>query len=260
MTKAIPKPRRQPELQPGSQRGSQRGSQHNEEAAIPVRKTDAPDTHKTSDAVNNAPMIDVLLCDDHTIVLAGLERLVSTFPGIRVVATVEGGAAAVAAVLAHRPQIVLMDLQMPIVDGIEATRQIMAAAPETCVVILTSFSDRHRIQAALAAGAIGYQLKDATPSELEAAIRAAARGEAPLAPKVAMALVRAEVSPEAELSARELETLALVAKGLPNKQIGRKLGITEATVKAHLTSIFRRIGVENRTQAARWFERTQGES
>ena len=128
--------------------------------------------------------IDVMLCDDHTIVMAGLERLVSTFPGIRVVATIEGGAGAVEAVLAHRPHIVLMDLQMPVVDGIEATRQIMAAAPSTGVVILTSFSDRHRIQGALAAGAIGYQLKDATPSELESAIRAAARGEAPLAPKV----------------------------------------------------------------------------
>jgi DNA-binding NarL/FixJ family response regulator len=205
-----------------------------------------------------APTIDVLLCDDHTIVLAGLERLVSTFPGIRVVATVEGGAGAAEAVLKHRPHIVLMDLQMPIVDGIEATRQIMAAAPSTCVVVLTSFSDRHRIQGALGAGAVGYQLKDATPSELESAIRAAARGEAPLAPKVAMTLVRAEATPEIELSPRELETLALVAKGMPNKQIGRKLDITEATVKAHLTSIFRRIGVENRTQAARWFERSQG--
>ena len=221
--------------------------------------SDSDSDSERSSLDETAPTIDVLLCDDHTIVLAGLERLVSTFPGIRVVATVEGGAGAVAAVLAHRPHIVLMDLQMPIVDGIEATRQIMAAAPSTCVVILTSFSDRHRIQGALGAGAIGYQLKDATPSELEAAIRAAARGEAPLAPKVAMALVRAEASPEVQLSPRELETLELVAKGLPNKQIGRKLDITEATVKAHLTSIFRRIGVENRTQAARWFERTQGE-
>jgi DNA-binding NarL/FixJ family response regulator len=221
--------------------------------SISTNKTVSPPTP------TSAPTIDVLLCDDHTIVLAGLERLVSTFSGIRVVATVEGGAGAAEAVLKHHPHIVLMDLQMPIVDGIEATRQIMAVAPSTCVVILTSFSDRHRIQGALGAGAIGYQLKDATPSELESAIRAAARGEAPLAPKVAMALVRAEATPEVQLSPRELETLGLVAKGMPNKLIGRKLGITEATVKAHLTSIFRRIGVENRTQAAGWFERSQGE-
>ncbi len=119
-------------------------------------------------------MIDVLLCDDHTVVLAGLERLVSTFPDVRVIATATNGEEAVAAVLAHRPHVVLMDLQMPLVDGIEATKRITEAVPGTPVVILTSFSDRHRIQAALAAGAIGYQLKDATPSEIEAAIRAAA--------------------------------------------------------------------------------------
>jgi DNA-binding NarL/FixJ family response regulator len=204
-------------------------------------------------------MIDVLLCDDHTVVLAGLERLVSTFPDVRVIATVGDGEAAVAAVLKYRPHVVLMDLQMPIVDGIEATKRITAAMPGTPVVILTSFSDRHRIQAALAAGAIGYQLKDATPAEIESAIRAAARGEAPLAPKVAMTLVRAEADSEVQLSPRELQALELVANGLPNKQIGRKLGISEATVKAHLTSIFRRIGVENRTQAARWFERSRGD-
>jgi DNA-binding NarL/FixJ family response regulator len=209
---------------------------------------------------NPAPTLRVLLCDDHTIVLSGLERLVNTFPNVAVVAAVTTASAALAAVLEYRPQIVLMDLQMPNVDGIEATRQIMAAAPETCVVILTSFSDRHRIQGALAAGAIGYLLKDATPSELESALWAAARGEAPIAPKAAMALVRGENASNVELSPRELEALALVASGLPNKQIGRKLGITEATVKAHLTSIFRRIGVENRTQAARWYERTKGES
>jgi DNA-binding NarL/FixJ family response regulator len=184
---------------------------------------------------------------------------VSTFPDVQVVATATNGEEAVAAVLAHRPHVVLMDLQMPVVDGIEATKRITEVVPGTPIVILTSFSDRHRIQAALAAGAIGYQLKDATPAEIEAAIRAAARGEAPLAPKVAMTLVRAEADPEVQLSPREMEALELVANGLPNKQIGRKLGISEATVKAHLTSIFRRIGVDNRTQAARWFERSSND-
>jgi DNA-binding NarL/FixJ family response regulator len=209
--------------------------------------------------MSNEPEITVLLCDDHVVVLAGLERLVSTFEGIRVVATANDGSEAVRAVQEHRPTVVLMDLQMPGMDGIEATKQIREVAPECNVVILTSFSDRPRIQAALGAGAIGYQLKDATPSEIETAIRAAARGEAPLGPKVAMALVRSSPIEEAELSPRELETLALISKGLPNKQIARALGIAEATVKAHVTAIFRSIGVENRTQAARWYERHHGE-
>jgi DNA-binding NarL/FixJ family response regulator len=178
---------------------------------------------------------------------------------MRVVATASDGLAAVAAAHQHKPHVVLMDLQMPVMDGVEATKRITTELPESHVVILTSFSDRARIQGALAAGAIGYQLKDATPDEIEAAIRAAARGEAPFATKVAMTLVRGEAERNVGLSDRELETLSYVAKGLANKHIGRKLGITEATVKAHLTSIFRSIGVENRTQAARWFERNHGE-
>ncbi len=208
--------------------------------------------------INASPTINVLLCDDHVVVLAGLERLVSTFEGIRVVATATNGLTAIAAAHQHRPHVVLMDLQMPGVDGVEATKRITSEIPECNVVILTSFSDRQRIQAALGAGAIGYQLKDATPQEIESAIRAAARGEAPIGSKIAMTLFRGEPLPETELSPRELETLGLVARGLANKQIGRKLGITEATVKAHLTSIFRTIGSENRTQAARWYERNHG--
>jgi DNA-binding NarL/FixJ family response regulator len=203
-------------------------------------------------------MIRVVLCDDHGVVLAGLERLLGTFDGIDVVATAADGNAAIAAVAVHRPDVVLMDLQMPGLDGVEATRCIMAEAPETRVVIFTSFSDRPRIKAALAAGAIGYQLKDATPSEIESAIRAAARGEAPLASKVAMTLVREPIA-AVVLSERETEILGYVAAGLSNKLIARRLGIAEATVKAHLTSVFRSIGAENRTQAARWFERELGD-
>ncbi len=202
-------------------------------------------------------MIRVLLCDDHGVVLAGLENLLGTFDGIEVVATAADGNAAIAAVAVHRPDVVLMDLQMPGLDGVEATKRIMVEAPDTRVVIFTSFSDRPRIKAALAAGAIGYQLKDATPTEIESAIRAAARGEAPLAPKVAMTLVREPAA--AVLSERETEILGYVAAGMSNKLIARRLGIAEATVKAHLTSVFRSIGAENRTQAARWFERELGD-
>ena len=150
-----------------------------------------------------------------------------------------------------------MDLEMPELDGIAATSRIREAQPDVAVVILTSFSDRDRIVAALDAGAAGYVLKDAEPDELARAVRAAARGEAPLDPKAARALLnaRAEAPPAADLSAREREVLAMVVAGLPNKLIARRLGISEKTVKAHLTSVFRQIGVTDRTQAALWAER-----
>ncbi len=147
-----------------------------------------------------------------------------------------------------------MDLEMPPPDGIESTRLLREAHPEVAVVILTSFSDRARILEALDAGAVGYLLKDATPAELERGIRAAARGEAPLDPRAASALLAARPRPSAAdgLSPREREVLVLVAEGLPNKLISRRLGISEKTVKAHLTSVFRTIGVDDRTQAAVW--------
>jgi DNA-binding NarL/FixJ family response regulator len=150
-----------------------------------------------------------------------------------------------------------MDLEMPVVDGIEATRRIAEAHPGIAVVVLTSFSDREQILRALDAGAIGYLLKDAEPAELEKAVRAAAKGDAPLDPRAGRALLSAReaASPLDALSDREREVLALVARGLPNKLIARELSISEKTVKAHLTSIFRTIGVSDRTQAALWAER-----
>ena len=150
-----------------------------------------------------------------------------------------------------------MDLEMPVLDGIEATRRIRAESPGVAVVVLTSFSDRERILRALDAGAAGYLLKDADPAELARAVRAAARGDAPLDPKAARALLsaRTEGSPGDALSEREREVLLMVAEGLPNKLIARRLEISEKTVKAHLTSVFRRIGVTDRTQAALWAER-----
>jgi DNA-binding NarL/FixJ family response regulator len=199
-------------------------------------------------------VIRVVVCDDHAVVRAGLEQLIATFDGVRTVATAEGGEAALAAVATQGADVVLMDLEMPPPDGIESTRRLRAAHPDVAVVILTSFSDRARIVQALDAGAVGYLLKDATPDELERGIRAAARGEAPLDPRAASALLSARSRPEpaGDLSQREREVLVLVAEGLPNKLISRRLGISEKTVKAHLTSVFRAIGVDDRTQAAVW--------
>jgi len=202
-------------------------------------------------------VIRVVIADDHAVVRSGLAQLLSTMEDVELVGTAGDGAAAAIVCDQERPDVVLMDLEMPDVDGIEATRRIRAASPETAVVILTSFSDRERILRALDAGAAGYLLKDAAPDELARAVRAAARGDAPLDPKAARAVLSARVggAPANTLSQREREVLAMVAEGLPNKVIARKLSISEKTVKAHLTSVFRQIGVTDRTQAALWAQR-----
>jgi len=201
--------------------------------------------------------IRVLLADDHHVVRRGLTELLEGIAGVIVVGAAADGAEAVALSAEREPDVILMDLSMPGVDGVEATRRVLSERPEARVVILTSFSDRDRILDALDAGAVGYLLKDAEPDELVRGVRAAARGESPLAPKAAQAVLaaRAEARPAAELTAREREVLALVGEGLANKQIARRLGISEKTVKAHLTSVFHRIGVADRTQAALWARR-----
>jgi DNA-binding NarL/FixJ family response regulator len=154
------------------------------------------------------------------------------------------------------PDVVLIDLSMPRLDGIAATARIVGARPDARVVVLTAFADRERILGALDAGALGYLLKESSPEELLGGIRSAARGESPLAPKAASELLAARAGRrDADLSGREREVLALVAEGLPNKLIARRLGISEKTVKAHLTRVFERIGVTDRTQAALWARR-----
>jgi DNA-binding NarL/FixJ family response regulator len=202
-------------------------------------------------------VIRVLLADDHDVVRRGLTALLEGAEDISVVGAAADGAEAVALSSEHLPDVVLMDLSMPGVDGVEATRRLTAERPDSRVVILTSFSDRDRILDALDAGAVGYLLKDAEPDELLRGVRAAARGESPLAPKAAQAVLeaRAESRPTTELTAREREVLELLADGLANKQIARRLGIAEKTVKAHLTSVFQSIGVTDRTQAALWARR-----
>ncbi len=202
-------------------------------------------------------MIRVLIADDHAVVRTGLTQLVGTFDGVELVGAAANGEEAVALCAERDPDVVLMDLEMPVLDGIGATARITAEQPKVAVVVLTSFSDRERILRALDAGAVGYLLKDSEPEELARAIEAAARGDAPLDPRAAGALLSARRSaqPAQELSEREREVLLMVAEGLPNKLIARRLSISEKTVKAHLTSVYRTIGVTDRTQAALWAER-----
>jgi DNA-binding NarL/FixJ family response regulator len=202
-------------------------------------------------------MIRLLIADDHSVVRTGLRHLVATFDDVELIGAAADGEEAVTLCADHYPDVVLMDLEMPVLDGIEATRRIVEAQPGVAVVVLTSFSDREQILRALDAGAVGYLLKDAEPADLERAVRAAARGEAPLDPRAGRALLqdRASGSPLDGLSEREREVLGMVARGLPNKLIARELQISEKTVKAHLTSVYRTIGVTDRTQAALWAER-----
>ena len=202
-------------------------------------------------------MIRVLLADDHGVIRDGLGRLISALDGIELVGVAADGAEAVAQCARLTPDVVLMDLDMPVLDGIEATRRIAAAQPGTAVVVLTAFSDRPRILGALEAGACGYLLKDVDAEEVGEGIRAAARGESPLDPRAARTMLDARTAPDpfGDLSAREREVLALLVEGLPNKLIARRLQISEKTVKSHLTRIFRELGVTDRTQAALWAER-----
>jgi DNA-binding NarL/FixJ family response regulator len=202
-------------------------------------------------------VIRVLVVDDHPVLRGGLAELLGQADGVELAGLAADGTAGVELAVDERPDVVLMDLEMPGVDGIEATRRIRSSLPETQVVVLTSFSDRDRILAALDAGAAGYLLKDAEPEELLRGVHAAAAGDAPLAPRAASALLeeRRETRPSAELTPREREVLLMVAEGLPNKLIARRLEISEGTVKAHLTRVFERIGVTDRTQAALWAER-----
>ncbi|MEI7593012.1 MAG: response regulator transcription factor [Actinomycetes bacterium] len=198
-------------------------------------------------------MIRILIVDDHAIVRQGLEQLL-TSAAFEIVGTASNGEQAVEMARDLELDVILMDLSMPGIGGIEATRRIIAAAPKQKIVVLTSFADQQIIIDALDAGATGYILKDTPPDEIIAALTAASAGGSPLDPKAARVLLdhRRAGRETRALSDREQEVLALVAKGLPNKAIARSLGITERTVKAHLTNVFQVLGVTDRTQAALW--------
>ena len=199
--------------------------------------------------------IRVLVVDDHVIVRNGLAQLLATTDEFELVGTAGDGRQAVGMVQELRPDVVLMDLSMPDMDGVEATHAITRSMPDTKIVILSSFSEHQRVLAALDAGAEGYVLKHADPEQILAAITAVHRGGAPIDPQVARVLLdvkRGGAAVRGPLTDREEEVLRLVQSGLANKQIGRQLGISERTVKAHLTKIFSTLGVTDRSQAALW--------
>ncbi len=211
-------------------------------------------------------MIRVLLADDHQLVRSGLAALLAGSDDIEVVGTASNGMEAVELARETSPDVVLMDLVMPVMDGVEATRRLVADLPQVQVVVLTSFSDQERILAALDAGAVGYLLKDVDPAELVRGVRGRSPRRVAAAPqgRAVAALFPHRKPPEpsgtnVELTPREAEVLNLLRQGLANKQIARALGISQATVKAHLTSVFQRIGVTDRVQAAVWAERRAAE-
>jgi DNA-binding NarL/FixJ family response regulator len=208
------------------------------------------ETHRGDDAGDGR--VRILIADDHEVVRKGLRAFLELDPGLEIVGDAADGLQAVR--LAHRlrPDVVLMDLIMPELDGVAATAVIHRELPDTRVLVLTSVLEDASISGAVRAGAIGYLLKDTRASELRQAIKAAATGQVQLAPRAAARLIREVVAPERPetLSVREVDVLRLLARGQANKQIARELAIAEKTVKTHVSSILGKLGVQSRTQAA----------
>jgi DNA-binding NarL/FixJ family response regulator len=205
-----------------------------------------------------------LVADDQTVVREGLVTLLGTMPGIEVVGSAADGEEAIALVADLAPEVVLMDLRMPRVDGVEATKRIRAEHPETQVVVLTTYADDESIIGALRAGAIGYLTKDAGRDHIGRALEAAASGQAVLDPTVQARLVDVATLPGADeggrplpdgLTEREAEVLRLIAAGRSNAEIGRDLFVSEATVKTHVNRIFAKTGSRDRAQAVAYAHR-----
>jgi DNA-binding NarL/FixJ family response regulator len=199
--------------------------------------------------------IRVLLVDDHAIVREGLHTLLSEEAGIEVIGQAANGAEAVELAGRLQPDVILMDLVMPEMDGIEATRRLRHSNPSSHILVLTSFTDDQRVRDAIQAGAIGYLLKDVLKPELLRAIHDAAQGKPTLHPEAQQRLMRQITeppapAPHADLTERELDVLRLIAKGRSNKEIAAELHLTEGTIKGYVSAILAKLGVADRTQAA----------
>ena len=194
--------------------------------------------------------IKLLLCDDHPVVRSGLRGMLESQPDLEVVAEAANGSEAIVLARRHQPDVVLMDLRMPEVDGIGATKSIRAERPDAKVLVLTTYETDADILQAVEVGAVGFLLKDAHQDQLFGAVRDAARGNSPLTPSVAARLMgRLRDNSDSTLSAREVEILRLVAQGTNNKGIAAELWISEATVKSHLNRTFEKLGAADRTSA-----------
>ena len=206
--------------------------------------------HQTTEPAGRGHQTTVLLVDDHPVVREGLRGMIDAEHDLTVVGEAGSGAEAIVLAESLRPDVILMDLRMPDIDGVMATERILAALPRTRIVVVTTYESDTDILRAVEAGAAGYLLKDASRAELADAVRDAARGKTVLAPTVADRLVHFVRQPTpATLSAREVEVLRQVAKGSTNAEIGRLLHISEATVKTHLLRAFNKLGVSDRTAA-----------
>ena len=204
--------------------------------------------------------IRVLIVDDHEIVREGLQTLLAEEPDFEVVGTTGDGAAAVDLAQATKPDVIVMDLVMPGLDGIEATRRIVSKDPQARVLVLTTFADDQRVREAIQAGATGYLLKDVLKADLLRALRDAAVGRPSLHPEVQQHLMREfagrtsssqeQTAPHLSLTEREISILRLLAEGRSNKEIASTLYLTEGTIKGYVSTIFDKLGVEDRTQAA----------
>ena len=200
--------------------------------------------------------IRIFVADDHAIIRKGIRAMLETVPDIELVGEAVNGREAVSGVAKLRPDVILMDLVMPEMDGIEAIRHIKAQQPKACILVLTTFAGEDKIFPAIKAGALGYHLKDASPEELVQAIRQVYRGQPSLHPIIARKVLQELASPAAErpptpepLTQREVEVLQLVAQGLDNQQIADKLVISEATVRTHVSNILGKLQLASRTQA-----------